>query len=89
MILQKYPAAEVVTSVVDVSNVEQVEGFHATAVEKFRRIDFTANVAGYGHLPAPSVELKLSEIKKSFAVNLKGVRLIPTHTTCWPPLTWA
>lgn len=89
MILRSYPAAEVVTSVVDVSNVEQVESFHATAVGKFGRIDFTANVAGYGHLPAPSVELKLSEIKKSFAVNLKGVRLNPTYTICGSPLTWA
>ncbi|KAJ5633481.1 hypothetical protein N7490_009820 [Penicillium lividum] len=75
MILRKYPAAEVVTSVMDVSNMKQVEKFHATAVEKFGRIDFTANVAGYGHLPTPSVELESCEITKSFAVNLKGVFL--------------
>ncbi|KAJ5532328.1 hypothetical protein N7494_008880 [Penicillium frequentans] len=75
MILQMYPTAKVVTCVMDVANVEQVESFHATAVEKFGRIDFTANIAGYGHLPTPSVELKSSEISKSFAVNLKGVFL--------------
>lgn len=87
MILQKYPAAEVLTSVVDVSNVEQVESFHAAAVEKFGRIDFTANVAGYGHLPTPSIALKSSEINKSFAVNLKGVRHALAFTICRPPLT--
>lgn len=73
MILQKHPTAEVVTCVVDVSNEEQVNSFYATAVEKFGRIDFAANIAGYGHLPTPSVDLEISEINKSFAVNLKGV----------------
>ncbi|KAL4801516.1 hypothetical protein BDV18DRAFT_164931 [Aspergillus unguis] len=75
MILQKHPEAEVVTCVVNVTNAEQVERFHATAVEKFGRIDFTANVAGYGHPPAPSAELEAKEINKTFAVNLKGVFL--------------
>lgn len=82
MILQIYPTAEVVTVVMDVANVEQVESFHATAVEKFGRIDFTANIAGYGHVPTPSVELESSEINKCFAVNLKGVRSVCAHSIC-------
>jgi NAD(P)-dependent dehydrogenase (short-subunit alcohol dehydrogenase family) len=82
MILQIYPTAEVVTFVMDVTNVKQVEIFHSTAVEKFGRIDFTANVAGYGHLPNLSIKLESSEIVKSFAVNLKGVRSVCAHSIC-------
>lgn len=68
-----------VISKLDVSNEQSVQAFFDLAIEKFGRVDFAANIAGYGHPATPSIDLPESEFDKSFNVNLKGVRGLPEH----------
>lgn len=78
LIRQQFPEAHVVTCMVDVSDEELVEEFHLIAVEKFGRIDFAANVAGYSHPATRSVDIDSREFDNCMAVNLTGVRNLPT-----------
>ena len=73
IIQEAYPTATVEIVRLDVANEGSVEAFYAQVVEKFGRIDFAANVAGYGHPAKPSVELSEEDYNRSFDVNLKGV----------------
>jgi NAD(P)-dependent dehydrogenase (short-subunit alcohol dehydrogenase family) len=73
IIRKQYPHAHVEISELDVSDEGSVERFYALAIETFGRIDYAANVAGYGHPAMPSVEITEAEFDKSFNVNLKGV----------------
>lgn len=74
IITESYPDATVVTCKVDVSQEKDVHEYHALAVQTFGRIDFAANVAGYGHSPIVSTELDMNEYDKCMNVNLTGVR---------------
>lgn len=73
LILEIYPDIKLEICEVDVSNEAAVEDFFQRGVQKFGRIDFAANVAGYAHKAAKTHELAESEYIKSYAVNQKGV----------------
>lgn len=60
-------------SLVDVTDEKAVEAFCASGLQEFSRLDFAANVAGYGHPAKPSTEISIAEFDKTFDVNLKGV----------------
>jgi 3-oxoacyl-[acyl-carrier protein] reductase len=56
----------------DVRSSASINALVATAIERFRRFDVMANIAGIIGL-APLVELTEDELDRVFAVNLKGV----------------
>lgn len=68
-----YPSVNIHIGKLDVSDEKSVTDFFAQGVQKFGRIDFAANVAGYAHKVAPTHELAESEYEKSYRVNQKGV----------------
>ncbi|KIW92764.1 uncharacterized protein Z519_06612 [Cladophialophora bantiana CBS 173.52] len=69
----KYPAIEIETIQMDVTNESSIVSAHKAAVERFGRIDYAVNNAGTpGHMVASS-ESSLSEFKFGIDVNLFGV----------------
>ncbi|EXJ69815.1 uncharacterized protein A1O5_06887 [Cladophialophora psammophila CBS 110553] len=69
----KYPAIEIETIQMDVTNESSIVSAHKAAVERFGRIDYAVNNAGTpGHMVASS-ESSFSEFKFGIDVNLFGV----------------
>lgn len=74
LIQQKYPKAKVEITHLDVADESSVAAFFALAVEKFGRVDFLANVAGYGHPAQLVTTITEEQYERSYRVNLRGVR---------------
>jgi NAD(P)-dependent dehydrogenase (short-subunit alcohol dehydrogenase family) len=80
------PDIKVLISHLDVSNEASVTDFYDKVIVQFGRIDFSANVAGYGGTAAPITETSEAEYDKLFAVNQRGVRVLCLHyATSQPP----
>lgn len=73
LLAEKYPSTKAELHYLDVGVEESIEKFFAFAVESFGRVDFVANVAGYGHPAQPITETTLAQYQTSFNVNIRGV----------------
>lgn len=70
------PGVAIHVSHLDVSDEASVEAFYADVVAHFGRIDFAANVAGYGGKALPSTETSEEQYDRLFAVNQRGVSML-------------
>lgn len=73
LLLDEYPAIRTELRHLDVGDEESVEEIYKSAVDRFGRIDFVANVAGYAHPAQPVTDITLEQYEKSVAVNIRGV----------------
>jgi NAD(P)-dependent dehydrogenase (short-subunit alcohol dehydrogenase family) len=73
--LVREAGVEVETYEADVSVTEQVEGFFAKTVERYKRLDICVNNAGIGNPPVPLVQMPDDGFDRTIAVNLRGVFL--------------
>lgn len=76
LVLEKYPSTQIEIQRLDVGDENSVEAIYKVAVSKFGRVDFVANVAGYGHPAQPITSLTVDHYQTSFNVNIRGVGTI-------------
>jgi len=75
LLSEQYPGTKVTLQHLDVGIESSVADIFSSAISKYGRVDFLANVAGYGHPARPVTETTLQEWERSFSVNLRGVSL--------------
>lgn len=73
IIQSQYPKTEVELKTMDVGDDSSTDKFFQTVVDRFGRIDFGVNVAGYAGKLAPVHEMSEEEFTKYYVVNQRGV----------------
>lgn len=73
LIKSNHPDAEVEIAHVDISDEALVNSFYQSAAERFGRVDFAANIAGYAHNASPIATLDSKMYDLSYKVNQRGV----------------
>jgi len=71
----QFPAVELLQSVGNITNEQNVEEIVSQTVSKFGRIDYAVNNAGVGAQLRPTADVPLSDYERVLSINLKGTWL--------------